>query len=66
MSRGWKTFVDAAKETPRLYFAPLVAVVSSMSDVQAQMLRSYGKKSRAKTVDTAFKINGPTKRKVRG
>ncbi|MFM0503922.1 hypothetical protein [Paraburkholderia caffeinilytica] len=37
MKGSVKVFLDAAKETPRLYFAPLVEAFQTASKIQDQM-----------------------------
>lgn len=39
----WTVFWEAAKETPKLYFAPIQAMLGATRDVQAQMLKTQGK-----------------------
>lgn len=41
MNQSWKAFVDAARETPRLYFAPLQAAFEAVGRVQSAMLETY-------------------------
>lgn len=43
MKNSIKVIVEAAKETPRLYFAPLVAVFRAVGDVQRQMIETHRK-----------------------
>lgn len=57
----WTIFWEAAKETPRLYFAPIQAMLGATRDVQAQMLKTQGKILRAKTYDRATKNSKPAK-----
>lgn len=40
MKGSIKVFVDAAKETPRLYFAPLVSAFQAVSKVSDEMVRT--------------------------
>lgn len=40
MKESIKVFVDAAKETPRLYFAPLVGAFQAVAKVQDAMIRT--------------------------
>ena len=42
MNSTWKIFVDAAKETPKLYFAPLRAIAKSLGQVQTEMRQGRG------------------------
>jgi hypothetical protein len=65
MSSSWKLFWDAAKETPKLYFAPLNAMFVATREVQKEMIKTQSKTLRAKTFDRA-PSKGPTpKRPVR-
>lgn len=43
MNGSFRLIIRAAKETPRLYFAPLVAMFRSVADVQRQMVEIYRK-----------------------
>ena len=43
MSEHIKIIIRAAKETPRLYFAPLVAMFRAAGDVQRQMIEMQRK-----------------------
>lgn len=38
MRQAVKVFVDAVKETPRLYFAPLVAAINAVGRVEREMV----------------------------
>lgn len=40
MKGSIKVLVDAAKETPRLYFAPLISAVQAVSKVSDEMVRT--------------------------
>ncbi|WCM21408.1 hypothetical protein NDK50_08150 [Paraburkholderia bryophila] len=40
MKGSIKVFMDAAKETPRLYFAPLVGAIQAVSKVSDQMVKT--------------------------
>jgi hypothetical protein len=49
----FKVFVDAAKETPRLYFAPIFEALKAVQSVQETMVRERKGIIRARTVDHA-------------
>ncbi|WP_146126105.1 hypothetical protein [Burkholderia multivorans] len=53
MKEAVKVFVDAVRETPRLYFAPLVAALNAVGRVESEMTRTYKGTVRARTVDGA-------------
>lgn len=40
MKDSFKVFVDAAKETPRLYFAPLREALHAVSKMQDAMMKT--------------------------
>lgn len=46
MKDAWKTFIDAAKETPRLYFAPITGMLEGARKAQAEMLQPQYKRWR--------------------
>ncbi|NSX05057.1 hypothetical protein [Cupriavidus gilardii] len=51
----WTIFWEAAKETPRLYFAPIQAMLAATRDVQQEMVKTQSRVIRAKTIDRASK-----------
>ncbi|WP_155696599.1 hypothetical protein [Burkholderia stagnalis] len=56
MKRSLKIFVDAAKETPALYFAPVVGALKAASKVTDEMATTKGVTSKGMapfTVDKA-------------
>lgn len=62
MNHSWKAFVDAARETPRLYFAPLQAAFEAVGRVQDAMLATY-RGNVADRADSAALRNTKRKRK---
>ncbi|WP_141727430.1 hypothetical protein [Burkholderia seminalis] len=52
MNETVKAFMDAVKETPRLYFAPIVAALNAVSHVESEMTRTYRGTVRARTFDS--------------
>ncbi|MBY4768952.1 hypothetical protein [Burkholderia ambifaria] len=43
MRQAVRVFVDAVKETPRLYFAPLVAAINAVGRVESEMVTKRSK-----------------------
>jgi hypothetical protein len=63
MKDSLKVIVEAAKETPRLYFAPIIGALHAVSKVQDQMIRTQRDTGSGEFGRFVVKDRGPQKAK---